>query len=88
MKKYKAIGMAICLLIVVIISPNNQSNASITHAMNDKHFTYPMPTNKPFMAIVKKDKNGQTHLNKKQAAVAALGLYLGYKAAGNIVVNN
>lgn len=81
MKKYKSIGMAMCLFIAVIIPPNNQSNASITHAVNDGHFTYPMPANKPSINIVKQKKYDQKYINKKQAAVAALGLYLGYKAA-------
>ena len=73
--------MTMCLFIAVIIPPNNQSNASITHAMNDEHFTYPMPKIKPSIDIAKQEKYDQKYINKKQAAVAALGLYLGYKAA-------
>ena len=54
MKKYKSIGMTMCLFIAVIIPPNNQSNASITHAINDEHFTYPMPKKKPSKESIKK----------------------------------
>jgi hypothetical protein len=86
MKKYKNIGMAMCLFIAVIIPPNNQSSASITHAMNDRHFTYPVPENKPSNTITKQEKHDQKHINKKQAAVAALGLYLGYKAANTSLI--
>ena len=74
--------MAICLFIAVIIPPHNQSNASITHGtVNDRLFTYPMPEIKPSIDITKQEKYDQKYINKKQAAVAALGLYLGYKAA-------
>lgn len=49
-----------------------------SHQMND-YTAYPLPVEKPAQSCVSGDKNDD--LDQKQAAAAALGLYLGLKIA-------
>ena len=73
--------IALCMGLVsaiTILSPSHSSHAVVSNDHGNMH-TFPMPQHKPY--IDTKDIPHDAYLNKKQAAIAALGLYLGYKQA-------
>lgn len=80
MKSLKAI-MAISGFCLIFIYPNQMVAKASLSSSAFNHFTFPMPVEKPTKQMIMKQEDNETYINEKQAAVAALGLYLGYQKA-------
>jgi len=68
--------VAICVVFLPLgKTPMASSNGSLV-----AYQAYPMPSSKPLQCTIK-NENENENFDKKQAVVAALGLYLGVKNA-------
>ncbi len=57
-------------------------NASLSKVSLNRYVAYPKPLHKPLQCMeIRKDNQQNADINKKQAVVTALGLYLGLKKA-------
>ncbi len=73
--------LGVVTFLCLVLSVNTSTNASLPPLTQNALFTYAIPTQKPIFVAQKDTGHDTKHLDKKQAAIAALGLYLGYKAA-------
>ena len=70
------------LAIAVLMPISHDVNATSAQENLANYQAYPTPVTKPFVcSSSKEDIKNDSHVSKKQAAVAALGLYLGLKQA-------
>lgn len=72
--------LGICMICLPL---GHTSMASLSIQSLDGYAAYPKPSHKPLQCIRTGKDNQKTHayINKKQAVVTALGLYLGLKKA-------